>query len=73
MPSVFALHSCRRTFGTRRGEAGADAFTITRLMGHSSVTILQKYVHPTPEATAKAVANMMVLWQRAKACGGFSA
>jgi integrase len=31
------------------GEAGADAFTIMRLMGHSTVTVSQRYVHPTPE------------------------
>jgi hypothetical protein len=31
------------------GEAGADAFTIMRIAGHSSVTVSQRYVHPTPE------------------------
>jgi integrase len=49
MPSEFVLHSLRHTFGTRLGESGADAFTIMRLMGHSSVTVSQKYVHPSPE------------------------
>ena len=29
------------------GESGADAFVIMRFMGHSSITISQKYVHPT--------------------------
>ncbi len=32
------------------GEAGADAFEIKRLMGHSSVTVSQRYVHPSPES-----------------------
>lgn len=49
MPADFVLHSLRHTFGTRLGESGADAFTIMRLMGHSSVTVSQKYVHPSPE------------------------
>jgi integrase len=47
-PAEFVMHSLRHTFGTRLGESGADAFTIMRLMGHSSVTVSQRYVHPTP-------------------------
>src|SRR5580658_1184529 len=50
MPSDFVLHSLRHTFGTRLGESGADAFTIMRLMGHSTVTVSQRYVHPSPES-----------------------
>jgi integrase len=54
LPAEFVLHSLRHTFGTRLGEADADAFTIMRLMGHSSVTISQRYVHPTPETMENA-------------------
>lgn len=50
LPSDFVLHSLRHTFGTRLGESGADAFTIMKLMGHSTVTVSQRYVHPSPEA-----------------------
>jgi site-specific recombinase XerD len=50
MPSDFVLHSLRHTFGTRLGESGADAFTIMRLMGYSTVTVSRRYVHPSPEA-----------------------
>jgi hypothetical protein len=32
---------------TRLGEAGADAFTIMKIAGHSSITMSQRYVHPT--------------------------
>jgi hypothetical protein len=39
---------------TRLGEAGAEAFTIMRIAGHSSVTISQRYVHPTPEGLERA-------------------
>jgi propanediol utilization protein len=39
---------------TRIGEAGADAFTIMRIAGHSSVTVSQRYVHPTPESLERA-------------------
>lgn len=55
----FVLHSLRHTFGTRLGEAGADAFTIMRLMGHSSVTVSQRYVHPSPEAVELAFGRMV--------------
>ena len=58
MPGEFVLHSLRHTYGTRLGEAGADAFTIMRLMGHSSVTVSQRYVHPTPEALERAVERL---------------
>jgi integrase len=43
----FVLHSLRHTFLTRFGASGADAFTIMKVAGHSSVTISQRYIHPT--------------------------
>jgi hypothetical protein len=45
----------------RLGEAGADAFTIIRLMGHSTVTVSQRYVHPSPEAVELAFGRMISL------------
>ena len=60
-PADFVLHSLRHTFGTRLGEAGADAFTIMRLMGHSTVTVSQRYVHPSPEAVELAFGRLMAL------------
>lgn len=41
------IHSCRHTFCTRLGDTGADAFTIQKLAGYSSITISQRYVHPS--------------------------
>ena len=58
MPTDFVLHSFRHTYGTRLGETGADAFTIMRLMGHSTVTMSQRYVHPSPVAMENAVSQM---------------
>jgi integrase len=65
MPPEFVLHSLRHTYGTRLGEAGADAFAIMRLMGHSSVTVSQRYVHPTPEALERAVERLQAMNARA--------
>jgi integrase len=67
MPAGFVLHSLRHTYGTRLGEGGVDAFSIMRLMGHSSVTISQRYVHPTPEALERAVERLETLNAKAQA------
>lgn len=67
LPGEFVLHSLRHTYGTRLGEAGADAFTIMRLMGHSSVTVSQRYVHPTPEGMERAVERLEAFNRSAEA------
>jgi integrase len=61
LPREFVLHGLRHTFLTRLGEAGADAFTIMRLAGHSSVTVSQRYVHPTPESCELAFERLEAL------------
>jgi len=55
------LHSLRHTYGTRLGEGRADAFTIMKLMDHSSVTVSQRYVHPSPETLEGAVDRLQAL------------
>jgi integrase len=66
LPSEFVLHSLRHTFGTRLGEAGADAFTIMRIMGHSTITVSQRYVHPTPETIEDAFVALELATHQAK-------
>jgi integrase len=61
----FVLHSLRHTALTRLGEAQADPFTIMRVAGHSSVTISQRYVHPTGETVQLAFDRLEALNQRA--------
>jgi integrase len=63
LPAEFVIHSLRHSFGTRLGESGADAFTIMKLMGHSSVTISQKYVHPTPDTMERAFERLEAMNQ----------
>jgi integrase len=65
LPKDFVIHSLRHTYGTRLGEAGANAFDIKRLMGHSSVTVSERYVHPTPDALERAVERLDALNQKA--------
>ncbi len=54
LPNDCVIHSLRHTFLTRFGESGADAFTIKKVAGHSSVTISERYIHPTPEGQERA-------------------
>jgi site-specific recombinase XerD len=54
LPAHFVIHSLRHTMLTRLGEAGVDAFSIMRIAGHSSVTVSQRYVHPSPESLERA-------------------
>ena len=61
----FVLPSLRHTCLTRLGEAGADAFTIMKLAGHSSVTVSQRYVHPTPESVERAFDRLEALNKKA--------
>jgi len=53
-----SLHSFRHTFGTRLGEAGASAHVVKQLMGHSSITVSQRYVHKLTESVERAMAAM---------------
>src|SRR5438552_17580000 len=48
------IHSLRHPFLTRLGEAGAKAFTIKTVAGHSKVTIPERYIHQTPEGQERA-------------------
>jgi integrase len=66
-PREFVLHGLRHTFLTRLGEAGADAFTIMKLAGHSSVTVSQRYVHPTLDSCETAFERLEAFNKRAQA------
>ena len=50
---------------TRLGEAGADAFTIIRIAGHSSATISQSRYSPAPNCLERAFARLHPLNERA--------
>ena len=61
LPADFVIHSLRHTMLTRLGEAGVDAFTIMRIAGHSSITVSQRYVHPSSEAMERAFERLEAL------------
>jgi hypothetical protein len=49
---------------TRLGEASVDAFTIMKIAGHSSITVSQRYVHPSHSAMEQAFAKLEALNER---------
>jgi len=62
--SDFVLHSMRHTFLTRLAQTGIDVFTLMKIAGHSSVTVSQRYVHPSNEAMESAFERMQIMTQR---------
>ena len=44
-----SIHEFRRAFALNMLRAGADIFSIQRLMGHSDISILRRYLDQTKE------------------------
>ena len=51
----FVLYDFRHTFATRMAESGCDIATLAAIMGHSSLRLLTRYIHPTAEHQAAAM------------------
>lgn len=49
------FHDLRHTFATRLVEKGVDVFILQDLLGHSDISITQRYVHSNDEKKRKAV------------------
>src|SRR5205085_7469362 len=58
MKAAFRLYDFRHTFGSRSAMAGVDLPTLKELMGHSTITMTMRYVHPTPEHKREAVRKL---------------
>lgn len=56
----FRLYDLRHTFGSRSAMAGVDLATLKELMGHSTITITMRYIHPTPAHKQEAVRKLEV-------------
>ena len=54
----FRLYDLRHTFATRQAELGTDPYALRDLLGHSSLAMLKRYVHPSDEHKANAIRRM---------------
>ncbi len=54
----FCFHDLRHTAATRMADAGADAFTMAKILGHSDIRITHRYTHATDSAIRRVVANL---------------
>lgn len=53
----FVLYDLRHTFATRMAAAGVPITTLAKILGHSSLRIVMRYVHPT-EGDVRAAMKM---------------
>lgn len=51
-------HTARHTFATQAIEAGVDLYTVSKLLGHSSINLTQIYARVTSEKMKKAVNSL---------------
>lgn len=56
--SGLRLHDLRHTFATRLIQSGANPFTVQKILGHSTITMTMRYVHPSEDLMRDAVANL---------------
>jgi integrase len=56
----FTLYALRHNYATRAAMAGVDAITLAALLGHSKITLVMRYVHPSEQ-------NKMAAMQRIEA------
>ena len=54
----FRFHDLRHTAATRMADAGADPFTLARILGHSNIQMTARYSHATDSAIRRAVENL---------------
>ena len=49
------FHDCRHSFATDLVLAGVDLVTVKELLGHSDLSMVLRYSHPTPDSKRRAV------------------
>ncbi len=54
----FTIHGLRHTFASHLVMSGVDLATVSRLMGHTSISMTMVYAHLSPRHEADAVAKL---------------
>lgn len=55
-PADVTAHTLRHTFASRLVQAGTDLFTVSKLLGHASIRMTERYSHLAPSAGIGAIA-----------------
>jgi len=51
----FRFHDLRHTFATRLVQKGVDLYKVAKLLGHSDITVTERYAHHCPESLRSGV------------------
>lgn len=51
-------HSLRHTYASRLVMAGVGLYLVSKLMGHSSIAVTERYAHLSQDSLAEAVSRM---------------
>jgi integrase len=54
----FRLYDLRHTYATRAAQAGIDVLTLVSLLGHTTVQMTSRYVHPTDQHKREAARKL---------------
>lgn len=54
----FVIHTMRHTFCSRLVQRGVDIVTVSKLAGHSSITVTMRYAHLAPDNLSNAIKKL---------------
>ena len=61
LPFKCGLHKLRHTFASHLVQNGVDLYRVSKLLGHSSITMTEIYAHLAPQDLASAIKKLPVI------------